>query len=60
MVTSGMVLIEAVRTETGALLVPPDFEVTSGFLERLRNFPPGVVDRAVRVRSYTSLAPASP
>jgi hypothetical protein len=60
MVTAGMVLIEAVRTETGALLVPPDFEVTTGFLERLRNFPPGVADRAVRVRAYTSLAAPTP
>jgi CheY-like chemotaxis protein len=49
-VTVGMVLVHEVRTDTGALLVPADFEVTPGFLERLQNFPPGVVDRAVQVR----------
>lgn len=55
-VTVGMVLIEEVRTDTGALLVPAEFEVTHGFLERLNNFPLGVVDKSVRVR----IASASP
>jgi len=49
-VCAGMVLVDEVRTDTGALLVPAGFEVTAGFLERLRNFPPGVSDRAIRVR----------
>jgi CheY-like chemotaxis protein len=48
-VSVGMVLVGDVRTETGALLVPAQFEVTSSFLERLQNFPAGVGDRLVRV-----------
>jgi len=38
----GMVLAEGVRLTNGALLVARGFEVTASFLERLRNFPPGV------------------
>lgn len=49
-VTVGMVFLHEVRTDTGALLVPAEFEVTPGFLERMRNFPPTVVDRVVQVR----------
>ena len=37
-----MVLAEGVRLTNGALLVARGFEVTASFLERLRNFPPGV------------------
>jgi response regulator RpfG family c-di-GMP phosphodiesterase len=57
-VTAGMVLIQEVRTDTGALLVPADFEVTPGFLERLQNFPPGVGDRVVGVRVFGPTGPA--
>jgi hypothetical protein len=51
-VTAGMVLIDGVRTDTGALVVPADFEVTTGYLERLTNFPASVTERLVRVRVY--------
>jgi CheY-like chemotaxis protein len=38
----GMVLAEDVRLNNGALLVARGYEVTASFLERLKNFPPGV------------------
>jgi CheY-like chemotaxis protein len=38
----GMVLAEDVRLHNGALLVARGYEVTSSFLERLKNFAPGV------------------
>ncbi len=58
-VTVGMVLIEELRTDTGALVVPAEFEVTHGFLERLNHFPPGVVDKSVRVRIASASEPAA-
>ncbi|HEX3761409.1 MAG TPA: HD domain-containing phosphohydrolase [Kofleriaceae bacterium] len=45
----GMVLAEDVRLSNGALLVARGFEVTASFLERLRNFPPGVFDDEFKI-----------
>jgi hypothetical protein len=53
------VLIDGVRTDTGVLVVPADFEVTTGFLERLTNFPASVTERLVRVRVYERPAAAA-
>ena len=48
-VTPGMVFMEDLRTSVGALLVPKGFEVTETFLERMRNFAPGILQETVRV-----------
>ena len=45
----GMVFVDDVKTSTGTLLVARGFEVTQGFLERARNFKPGMVKEPLRV-----------
>ena len=52
-VTPGMVFMDDLYTHVGTLLVPKGFEVTEAFLERARNFGPGILQEKVRV-----LAPA--
>jgi response regulator RpfG family c-di-GMP phosphodiesterase len=49
-VRPGMTLIDDVRTERGALLIPRGFEVSLSLLERVRNFGPTVLAGKVRVR----------
>jgi hypothetical protein len=44
-----MVLAEDLMTRAGVLLVARGFEVTSTFLERIRNYKPGSLQDAVRV-----------
>ncbi len=51
--TPGMVFMDDLYTQVGTLLVPKGFEVTETFLERARNFGPGILQEKVRV-----LAPA--
>jgi len=48
-VTPGMVFIDDLRTSVGTVLVPKGFEVTEAFLERVRNFGPGILQERVRV-----------
>jgi response regulator RpfG family c-di-GMP phosphodiesterase len=48
-VTPGMVFMDDLRTSVGTLLVPKGFEVTETFLERMRNFGPGILQEKVRV-----------
>jgi response regulator RpfG family c-di-GMP phosphodiesterase len=48
-VTPGMVFIDDLRTSVGTVLVPKGFEVTEAFLERMRNFGPGILQERVRV-----------
>ena len=48
-VTPGMVFLDDLRTQVGTLLVPKGFEVTETFLERVRNFGPGILQEKVRV-----------
>ena len=48
-VTAGMVFMEDLRTPVGTVLVPKGFEVTEAFLERMRNFGPGILQEKVRV-----------
>lgn len=45
----GMLIAEDVKMQTGGLLVTRGYEVTAGFLERLRNFSPGMVKEPVRI-----------
>jgi hypothetical protein len=45
----GMVLADDVYLHNGALLVARGYEVTAGFLERLKNFAPGVYTDEFRI-----------
>jgi response regulator RpfG family c-di-GMP phosphodiesterase len=47
--TPGMVFMDDLYTHVGTLLVPKGFEVTETFLERARNFGPGILQEKVRV-----------
>ncbi len=47
--TPGMVFMDDLYTQVGTLLVPKGFEVTETFLERARNFGPGILQEKVRV-----------
>jgi hypothetical protein len=47
--TPGMVFMHDLFTPVGTLLVPKGFEVTETFLERARNFGPGILQEKVRV-----------
>jgi hypothetical protein len=49
MVKSGMVIMDDLHTHVGTLLIPKGFEVTEAFLERMRNFGPGILAEKVRV-----------
>lgn len=48
-VSVGMVLAEDLRLANGALLVARGYEITPGFVERVRGFAPGAVREPVRV-----------
>ena len=48
-VIPGMIFVDDLRTHIGTLLVPKGFEVTETFLERMRNFGPGILQERVRV-----------
>ena len=48
-VRPGMVFVDDLYTHVGTLLVPKGFEVTEAFLERARNFGPGILQEKVRV-----------
>jgi CheY-like chemotaxis protein len=45
----GMTLAEDVRLATGTLLVARGYEVTASFIERIKNFPPGVFAGEFRI-----------
>lgn len=47
--TAGMVFMDDLYTHVGTLLVPKGFEVSETFLERARNFGPGILQEKVRV-----------
>lgn len=47
---AGMILIDDLKALGGVLIVPRGTEVTAPLLERVRNFPPGFVHGALRVR----------
>jgi response regulator RpfG family c-di-GMP phosphodiesterase len=46
---AGMVFVDDVKMHNGMLLVARGFEVTPGFLERIRNMKPGTVKEPLRV-----------
>jgi hypothetical protein len=53
----GMVFMDDLRTHVGTLLVPTGFEVTETFLERMRNFGPGILQERVRVMAAPKQTP---
>jgi response regulator RpfG family c-di-GMP phosphodiesterase len=55
----GMIFVDDLHTHAGTLLVPKGFEVTQAFLERARNFGPGILQEKVRVTSVSRPAPNS-
>ncbi|MGO9992284.1 MAG: HD domain-containing phosphohydrolase [Steroidobacteraceae bacterium] len=46
----GMILLDDVRTDLGTLLVSRGYEISQSFVERMRNFGPGLLEERVRVR----------
>jgi len=55
----GMVFLDDVKTTNGMLLVARGFEVTPGFLERVRNLKPGTVREPLRVTLRPTTKPGS-
>lgn len=55
----GMVLVDDVKMKSGMLLVARGFEVTAGFLERIRNLPSGTVKEPLRVTLTRDATPTS-
>jgi hypothetical protein len=58
-ITPGMIFVDDLYTHAGTLLVPKGFEVTQAFLERARNFGPGILQDKVRVTSASRSVPKS-
>lgn len=54
----GMVFAEDIKTTTGVLLVPGGYEITTSFIERLRNLRPGTVKEPVKIVVRTESQPA--
>jgi len=46
---AGMVFVDDVKMHNGVLLVARGFEVTPGFVERVRNLKPGTIKEPLRV-----------
>jgi len=55
----GMVFADDVKTTNGMLLVARGFEITPGFLERVRNLKPGTVREPLRVILRANTKPGS-
>lgn len=49
-VSPGMILIDELRTDSGTLLVSRGYEVSESFIDRMRNFGPGLLAERVRVQ----------
>jgi HD domain-containing protein len=56
-VVPGMILMDDLRTELGTLLVSSGYEVSQSFVDRMRNYAPGLLAERVRVRTRTASAP---
>jgi response regulator RpfG family c-di-GMP phosphodiesterase len=57
-VRPGMVLLQEIRTSTGALLVPKGFEVTKTFLDRIANIAPELLESRVHVNDRAATTSA--
>jgi CheY-like chemotaxis protein len=49
-VAPGMILMDDLRTELGTLLVSRGYEISQSFIDRMRNFGPGLLEERVRVQ----------
>jgi CheY-like chemotaxis protein len=49
-VTPGMILMDDLRTDLGTLLVSRGYEISQSFIDRMRNFGPGLLGERVRVQ----------
>jgi hypothetical protein len=49
-VVPGMILMDDLRTDLGTLLVSQGYEISHSFIDRIRNFGPGLLEGRVRVR----------
>jgi CheY-like chemotaxis protein len=58
-VIPGMILMDDLRTDLGTLLVSRGYEISQSFIDRMRNFGPGLLEERVRVQ-VTRLAEAKP
>ena len=58
-VVPGMILMDDLRTDLGTLLVSSGYEVSQSFVDRMRNFGPGLLEERVRVR-ISRTAPTKP
>jgi CheY-like chemotaxis protein len=56
-VKTGMIILDDVHTPLGVLLVPKGFEVTDVFIQRMRNFGPGILAERIRVSAASAPAP---
>jgi len=54
-----MVFVDDVKMQNGMLLVARGYEVTPGFLERVRNLKPGTVKEPLRVVLRSALKEAA-
>jgi len=59
LLTVGMVFVDDVKMHNGMLLVARGYEVTPGFLERVRNLKPGTVKEPLRVVLRSALKQAA-
>ncbi len=50
-----MIILDDLRTHMGTLLVPKGFEVTEVFIERMRNFGPGILAERIRVSAMPAI-----
>ncbi len=49
-VSPGMILMNDLRTDLGTLLVSRGYEISQSFIDRMRNFGPGLLEERVRVQ----------
>jgi CheY-like chemotaxis protein len=55
-VVPGLILMDDLRTDLGTLLVSKGYEVTQSFIDRMRNFGPGLLAERVRVSRIAPLS----
>jgi CheY-like chemotaxis protein len=58
-VAPGMVLMDDLRTDLGTLLVSRGYEISQSFIDRMRNFGPGLLEERVRVQVNRTAAEKS-
>jgi CheY-like chemotaxis protein len=59
-VAPGMVLMDDLRTELGTLLVSRGYEISQSFIDRMRNFGPGLLEERVRVQVTRTVPEKTP